>query len=321
MDRRKLLTNLAAAGVLSGPVQPAAPAAEPSPPAQTMARRELGRTGRWLSPIGFGGIIVMNVTLAEAARYVGEAFERGVNYFDVAPSYGNAQERLGPALKPYRERVFLAGKTAERGAAAARKELHESLRLLRTDHLDLYQLHGLTSREEVEQAFAKGGAMEALLQAREAGKVRLLGFSAHSEEAAHAAMDRFDFDTLLFPFNFITWHKGHFGPSVHQRAKEKGMGLLALKAMAHQPWPQAGRPAASPWVKCWYEPLAEAGPAALALRFTLGLPVTAALPPGHWPLFELALGCVESGRLGTLTEDEHERLRELAETATPIFSE
>jgi hypothetical protein len=132
-------------------------------------------------------------------------------------------------------------------------------------------------------------------------------------------MDRFDFDTLLFPFNFITWHKGHFGPSVHLRAKEKGMGLLALKAMAHQQWPQAGRPAASPWDKCWYEPLTEAGPAALALRFTLNLPVTAALPPGHWPLFKLALECVESGRLGPLSEVEQERLREIAESANPIF--
>ena len=190
------------------------------------------------SIIGFGGMVVKDVTPKEAANFVAEAVDRGVNYFDVAPFYGNAQERLGPALKPYREKCFLACKTLERDAAGAAKELKQSLKLLKTDHFDLYQLHALTDVEEVEQAFGPGGAMETILKAQQDGKIRYIGFSAHSEEAAHAAMDRFDFDSILFPLSFPFWIKGKFGPSVYQRATKAGMGILALKAMAHQSWPE-----------------------------------------------------------------------------------
>ena len=161
-----------------------------------------------------------------------------MNYFDVAPFYGNAQQRLGPALKPYRQKCFLACKTLERDAAGAAKELEHSLKLLKTDHFDLYQLHALTDVEEVEQAFGPGGAMETILKAKQDGKIRYIGFSAHSEEAAHAAMDRFDFDSILFPLSFPIWIKAKFGPSVYKRAKKAGMGILALKAMAHQQWPK-----------------------------------------------------------------------------------
>ncbi len=121
---------------------------------------------------------------SEADRIVGEAVAHGVNYFDVAPTYGNAQERLGPALEPYRKDCFLACKTVERSAAKAAAELAESLRTLRTDHLDLYQVHGLASVEEVEQVSHSGGAMETFIRAKEAGQTRFVGFSAHSTEAA-----------------------------------------------------------------------------------------------------------------------------------------
>ncbi len=137
-----------------------------------MEKRAYGKTGRDLSVLGFGAIIVMDVTPAEADQYVGEATERGVNYFDVAPSYGNAEERLGPALAPYRDDVFLACKTGRRDAAGAREELERSLQRLKTDHFDLYQLHALTSDEDIAQAFGPGGAMETFVNAREEGKVR-----------------------------------------------------------------------------------------------------------------------------------------------------
>src|SRR6266545_2218329 len=102
-----------------------------------MERRELGRTGEALSIVGFGGIVVMDVEPPEASRLVAEAIDRGVNYFDVAPSYGNAEERLGPALEPYRDQVFLACKTGKRTKTAAAAELRESLGRMRTDHFDL----------------------------------------------------------------------------------------------------------------------------------------------------------------------------------------
>ena len=110
-----------------------------------MESRPYGSTGIELSAVGFGGIVVMDETPADADRYVAEAIDRGVNYFDVAPSYGNAEERLGPALEPFRNRVFLACKTGKRDAAAARASLQESLKKLRTDRFDLFQLHAVTT--------------------------------------------------------------------------------------------------------------------------------------------------------------------------------
>lgn len=255
-------------------------------PGGMLERRALGKTGEKLSILGFGGIVVMDASPQEAERRVRKAIENGVNYFDVAPSYGDAEIKLGPALEPYRDRVFLACKTTERKRVQAARELEQSLKRLRTDHFDLYQLHAMTTLEDVETVFAPDGAMTTFLEARQAGKVRFLGFSAHSVEAAMALMDRFAFDTLLFPVNFATWHAGNFGPQVLEKAVSKGMGILALKAMARRPWPEGAQ---NKVAKCWYEPLSEVEDAMMGLRFTLSHPVTAAIPPGNEQLFEMAL--------------------------------
>ena len=289
------------------------PLDEPTP------RRRYGRTDEQLSIIGFGGMVVKDVTAKDAVNFVAGAVDRGINYFDVAPFYGNAQERLGPALTPYRQKCFLACKTLERDAAGAEKELDESLRLLQTDHFDLYQLHALTDVEEVEEAFGPGGAMETFLKAQKDGKIRYIGFSAHSEEAAHAALDHFDFDSVLFPLSFTAWIKGNFGPTVYERAKEAGMGILALKAMAHGNWPKDVKEDERLWGKAWYEPFDEIDRAALGLRFSLHLPVTALIPPGHWELFDLAVKLAQAGALVPLNENERKILEEIAEKSDPLF--
>lgn len=290
-------------------------------PEGRIEKRQLGKTGESLSILGFGGMIVNGAPPEVAASRVAEAFDRGINYFDVAPLYGNAQERLGPALRPYRDRAFLACKTLKRDAAEAERDLNESLRLLQTDHFDLYQLHSLKEvTADVDAAFASGGAMEAILRAREAGKIRFIGYSAHSEEAALAAMERFDFDTILFPMNFEMWRHGNFGPRVHARAKEKGMGILALKGMARTKWP-AGLPVAErKWKKCWYEPWEAAELIALHMRFTLNLPATAMIPPGHWELFKIALEFAERGNLPPLSEEELALLDARVAGVEPLFA-
>jgi aryl-alcohol dehydrogenase-like predicted oxidoreductase len=280
-----------------------------------LEKRSLGRTGRMLSVIGFGGIIVKDVTPEEASAYVKMAIDAGVNYFDVAPSYGNAEERLGPALEPYRADVFLACKTSERTKDGSRAELERSLTRLRTDHLDLYQLHAMTSMEDVKKVMGKGGAMETFIEAKQEGKIKHIGFSAHSVEAALALMDQFDFDTILYPVNYTTWYAGNFGPQVLARAQEKNMGILALKAMAKGPWPQGAD--RSEYSKCWYEPLSNKEDAKMGLRFTLSHPVTAALPPGEGKLFKLALELRES--LKPLKQDEVEALKAKALSGQPIF--
>jgi aryl-alcohol dehydrogenase-like predicted oxidoreductase len=278
-------------------------------------KRSLGKTGAMLSIIGFGGIVVKDASPAQASEVVKLAFDSGINYFDVAPSYGDAELKLGPALEPYRKDVFLACKTGKRKKDEARAELEESLRRLRTDHFDLYQLHAVTTLADVDTILGPGGAIETFKEARQEGKVRFLGFSAHSVEAAMALMDRFDFDTILFPFNYTTWHAGNFGPQVLARAQEKKMGILALKAMAKGPWQQGAD--RSKYPKCWYEPLVSREDIKMGLRFTLSHPITASVPPGEEELFRIALSL--SGELKPLKGEEVNSIKEKALSGTPLF--
>jgi aryl-alcohol dehydrogenase-like predicted oxidoreductase len=314
MDRRDFIVGSSAASLLA--CFPASLAGlERSFEAGKLERRALGRTGERLSIIGFGGIVVMNATAREASGRVAEAIDHGVNYFDVAPSYGNAEEMLGPALEPYRKDVFLACKTTERSREGSQRELEQSLRRMRTDHFDLYQLHAVTTRADVDTIFAPGGALETFVAAKKAGQVRFLGFSAHSVEAALALIGRYDFDTILFPTNFGTWHAGRFGPQVLAAAQAKQMGILALKAMARGPWPADAKRDRYP--KCWYEPLSAPDEAMMGLRFTLSHPVTAAIPPGDESLFRQALGLAL--QFAPLKEDEARAIKEKALAGTPLF--
>lgn len=280
-----------------------------------MEKRVLGRTGEKLSVVGFGGIVVKDETPESAAALVKQAIERGINYFDVAPSYGNAEEKLGPALEPYRKSVFLACKTGQRDAEGAARELKRSFELLRTDHFDLYQLHGVTKLEEVDQIFAPGGAMEVFLDARDRGVVRHIGFSAHSDEAALALMDRFDFDTILFPVNWVCWHQGGFGPSTLKRAADKGMGILALKALARRPWKDGE---ARNWPKCWYAPAESVEEATMGLRFTLSRGATAAVSPSHAELLWWMCDIADKG-ITALSAAEEKALQEQSAGIKPIF--
>jgi predicted aldo/keto reductase-like oxidoreductase len=279
-----------------------------------LERRALGKTGEKLSVIGFGGIVVMNATTEQAAERVRAAIDAGVNYFDVAPSYGNAEDMLGPALQPHRKGVFLACKTQGRTREAANNEIESSLKKMRTDHFDLYQHHAVTKKKDVEAILGPGGAMEAFEAAKKAGKVRFVGFSAHSVEAATALMDGYAFDTILFPVNYATWHAGGFGPQVLAKAKEKGMGILCLKAMAKGPWPEG---ATKRYAKCWYEPLDTPEDAGMGLRFTLSHPVTAAIPPGDETLFAMALKLAAGFQPLAVAEVEAIKKRGLA--AAPLF--
>ena len=278
-------------------------------------KRAYGKTGEMLSMIGFGGIVVDKATPEQAASRVKEAIDYGINYFDVAPSYGNAEEMLGPALEPYRKDVFLPCKTGERKKDGARKELEQSLKYLRTDHFDLYQLHAVTSLEDVDTIFGKDGAMETFVEARDEGKVKYLGFSAHSVEAAMALMEGFDFDSILFPFNFAAWYNGNFGPQVMEEAHKRGMGILALKAMAWRRWEEGEERNID---KTWYKPLIEKDQANEGLRFTLSHPVTAAIPPGHEDLFSMALGLAQD--FHPMDDEEIRSIKQKAMNTKPIFS-
>jgi len=284
------------------------------PKAGEVPKRALGKTGISLSIVGFGGIIVMDEEQAVANNYVAQAYDHGINYYDVAPTYGNAQNQLGPALKPYRDKCFLACKTTQREKEGAEKELHESLSKLQTDHFDLYQLHALTTREEVERVFAPNGAMEVFVKAREQGKIRLLGFSAHSEEAALLAMEKFYFNTILFPINFVCWYQGHFAPQVLEKAKEKGMGILALKTLAYT---TAKEGMEKPCKKCWYITNTNPEMQDLAFRFTMSKGATAAVSPGE---FGYLLRMLEiAPHVDEFTEEHNATLMQYSQGVEPIF--
>jgi len=281
-----------------------------------LPRRRLGRTGRDISIIGMGGIVVKDLEPAHAERIVRDAVARGVNYFDVAPTYGDAELKLGPALVPYRKNVFLACKTTQRKRAEAEAELRHSLERLGTDHLDLYQLHALNDVEkDVKVALGKGGALEAFLAAREKGLIRHIGFSAHTPEAALAALREFDFDTIMFPINFCLHFRKKYEVAVLEEARNRGLGIIALKALARQKWQDREQRKSYP--RCWYEPVTDREFGALALSWTLAQGITAALPPGDERLFRLALevagGCRPPDETGLA------RLQAGADGLEPIF--
>ncbi|AQQ70171.1 General stress protein 69 [Limihaloglobus sulfuriphilus] len=278
---------------------------------------KLGKTDLNVSRIGFGGIVVMNAEPETAANAVKFAIEKGINYFDVAPSYGNAEEKLGPALAPYRKDVYLACKSHLRDAKGTKKLLDESLEKLQTDHFDVYQLHGITDVEkDVKASFAKGGAMETILEAKKNGIIRYVGFSAHTPEAALAAMDLYDFDTIMYPVNFCTHFNSRHEEAALAEAKKRGMGIIALKTMAWQKWQNDEDKKKYP--KCWYMPLDDPEKARLALSWTLEQGANIAIPPGEEALFRL---CVSNlPRAGKLSAQETKILSDLAAESEPIFT-
>jgi len=280
---------------------------------ERLPRREY-KDGVMLSVIGMGGVVLSALEQQEANRAVAQSIERGVNYFDVAPSYGDSEVKLGLALEGRRDEVFVACKTLERTAEGARRELERSLERLRMDHLDLYQFHAVSTMEDVNRILAADGAGTTFLQARDEGKARFLGLSAHAEEPAIALMDRFPCDSVLFPINFTCWAQGEFGPALVAHAKEKGVRVLAIKALAKQRLPAGARP---PYPQVWYEPVQDRELARRALAFALGEGAVAAVPPGAPELYRMALDL--AGDLPALTPQEREALLRSSEDLVPLF--
>lgn len=313
MKRRKFIRN-SALGTLALTIPAIRSFGSNFSPNYAIPKRVLGKTGEKLSIIGFGGIMLNDNPQDFANELVAKAYELGVNYYDVAPSYGNAEERLGPALKPYRNNCFLACKTGQRDAEGAQKELENSLRLMQTDHFDLYQLHALSSVEDVEKVFAPGGAMEVFVKAKKEGKVKHLGFSAHSVDAAMLAMNNFDFDSILFPINFACWNAGNFGPQVYAEAEKRGMGILALKAMALTRLKDGEQKF---YKNVWYKPILDEEIMKMALKYTLTKNITAAVPPGKNTLFLKALEFMND--FGEITAAETQKLAELSQVTEPVF--
>jgi aryl-alcohol dehydrogenase-like predicted oxidoreductase len=332
MQRRSFLKTVAA-GASSGLAverlaRASAPSAVSSPADDEivagMPRRLLGRTGQRVSIVGYAGFALREGTPVECTESLRQALAQGVNYFDVAPAYedGLCEERMGQGFAEIegfrRESIFLSCKTRERTRAGAREELERSLQRLRTDYFDLYQLHCLIDPEaDVEQALGPGGALETILQAREEGKVRYIGFSAHTTKAALVAMQKFPFDTVMFPINYVEYFLFGFGQKVVDLAQQQGAAILAIKPMSAGSWPED-----VPWEqrprKWWYRTVEDQDDINLAFRFTLSqAAVVSGLPPA-W--LDLAPKAWEAGRqFRPITEADRERLRAMALEVGAVF--
>ena len=283
-----------------------------------MPKRVLGRTGLKVSVVAFAGLALTHYEQEQCDAGVRQAFEQGLNYFDVAPAYGkdgDCEIKLGKALQSLkRSDYILACKTKARDAEGCRRELERSLTRLKTDHFDLYQLHHLVKPEDVKKALGPGGALETILKAKEEGKIRGIGFSAHTTKAALAALNGFNFDTVMFPISFAEYYARGFGKEVLALAKEKGTAVLSIKTLHSGTWPQGVEPTR----KWWYRPLEKQDEINLAYRWTLSLPgVVAGFPPSFLDLQEKAIAAGLAYR--PATEADAKRLEEMAKDTGSIF--
>ncbi len=279
-----------------------------------MERRILGKTGLSVSILTFSGIMCDQLEAKEAEHLVEEAIDHKINYFDVAPNYGNAQYVLGPALEPYRNYVYLACKTTERSAEGAKKELLESLSALKTDHFDNYQLHAVDKMEEIDQIFSPGGAMEVLEWAKKEGITKNIGFTSHHDDIAMELLRRGDFDTMLYPVNYAYRETKYASVDPLLFCMEHNIGVIAIKSMAERNW----RPDEEvTYPRCWYRPIYDNPKLArIALNYTLTRPgVTTAPTPGDDRMFHLALSIIagQNGKAVELTQEEFNILLRHAE--------
>ncbi|WP_136686553.1 aldo/keto reductase [Halorhabdus amylolytica] len=260
-----------------------------------MQTRTLGATGQRSTVVAFGAIALNWLEQEGANQMVELVREHGINHFDVAPTYGDAELKLGPKLRQYREDIFLGCKTQERSYEAAWKKLERSLDRLGVDTIDLYQVHGLEYEDELETITAEDGALRAFREAQEQGLIDHIGLTSHGNPdlILDAIGEIDDMDSLMFPLNPVVDARDdadHDYDAVLQRADQEDIGTLAIKTFAKGPWPDTDelpeheRPYAN-----WYEPVDDPETIRERLNYTLSRGVTSVLTPGDPKLVKMVL--------------------------------
>ena len=283
-----------------------------------MEKRRLGRTEHMSTVVIFGAAGIGKVSQEVADRAVQTALDHGVNHIDVAPSYGEAELRLKPWMPKIRDEVFLGCKTTKRKKAEAAGELKRSLGRLGTDRFDLYQLHSVGDMEQLDLALGSGGAIEALVEARDQGLTSHLGITGHGMEApaTHAeALRRFDFDTVLFPLNATllsdpTYRRDF--ETLLELAREKDVGLMVIKAVAKEPWGDRERTYTT-----WYKPFNVQEDIDLSVRFVLSQEITGLASAGDVNIFPKILDAAE--RAVPMAESEQAETIEARKKLKQIF--
>lgn len=232
-----------------------------------------GRTGHLSTRTIFGAAALGEVTQDEADATLETLLEYGVNHIDTAASYGAAEDRIGPWMKNHRRDFFLATKTGERTYEKAKAQLHRSLERMQVEEIDLLQLHCLIDPQEWEVAMGPGGALEAVIEAREEGLVRFIGVTGHGLNVARQhikSLERFDFDSVLLPWNFPMSQNALYATEfwqLEQLCRERNIPVQTIKAVTRRPWGEGERNAA-----CWYQPLEEQTDIDNAVHWLLGRP-------------------------------------------------
>jgi aryl-alcohol dehydrogenase-like predicted oxidoreductase len=239
-----------------------------------IARASFGRTGHQSSRVIFGAAALGSVSQDVADRTLEVLMRHGVNHIDVAASYGDAELRVKPWLRGVaRDTFFLGTKTDERKAAGAREQLHRSLDRLGVDHVDLWQLHNLADPIEWDIALSPGGAIEAAVEAREQGLVKWIGVTGHGAQIAathRRSIARFDFDSVLLPYNFVTMESPYYAENFEAliaACAERATAVQTIKSIALRPWAARTHTRTT-----WYQPLEDQPDIDLAVWWVLGKP-------------------------------------------------
>ncbi len=234
-------------------------------------KRVFGRTGHMSSAVVFGGAALARVDQATADRVLELLFEYGVNHIDTAADYGDAELRIGPWMVQHRDEFFLATKTGKRDYAGARDEIRRSLERLRTDRVDLLQLHALIHPDEWDRALSPGGALDAAVEARESGLVRFIGVTGHGWNVAamhRRSLERFDFDSVLMPWNWFVAHHQSYADDFEATitlCKQRSVAIQTIKSIARGPWAADVRRDFA----TWYQPLENEDEIHQAVRWVL----------------------------------------------------
>ncbi|CAN5534121.1 aldo/keto reductase [soil metagenome] len=281
-----------------------------------MEKRRLGRNGHMSSVLIYGGAALSEVDQATADESIALALDAGINHFDVAASYGDAELRYGPWMKDIRDRIFLSTKTEERTKQGAAQEIHRSLERLQVDNVDLLQLHAVNNIAELDKATATGGALEAAIEAKEQGLVRAVGITGHSHSAPSThreALRRYPFETVLTPLNYLLYSNEDYRRDYEDLVAEverQDAGLMIIKAIARNLWREGEQRYAT-----WYEPFEQQEHIDAAVDFVLARPEIAGLcVAGDVRLLPKIVTAEKQRR----AENPSEVLEDVEEYATPF---
>jgi len=284
-----------------------------------MQTRRFGRTGHMSTVAIFGAAAFGEIPQADADKVMEQVIEAGINHIDIAPSYGQAEERVGPWMPRERGRFFLGCKTTERTKQGAWEEMQRSLKRLQTESFDLYQCHAITTMEELDAVTMKGGALEAFVEARERGLTKFIGITGHGADAPRIyleALRRFDFDSILFPLNFVQMANPEYRKYTEEliaTCKAKDVGTMVIKTITKGPWGERPHTATT-----WYEPFDKMDEIQNAVNFALSYEVTGLCTAGDTRILPMVLKACEN--FTQLSKPDLEEVIRSGQQFEPLFA-